>query len=134
MARITTEYKGDMLFESKVGEHRITIDVPESMGGKNRGLMPPQLFIISLGSCVGAFVAKYAEEHGLNTEGMRVDVDFDKADHPIRLTNIKVTVRIPNADCSDECRRNALLHVAEHCPVHETIEMVDAITFDIVSG
>ncbi len=134
MATITTEYKGDMLFESGAGRHRITIDVPESMGGKDRGLMPPQLFIISLGSCVGAFVAKYAEEHGMNTEGLSVDVDFEKTDHPTRLTNIKVRIKIPNADCSEECKREALLKVAEHCPVHETIETIDKIAFDIVSG
>jgi len=123
-----------MLFESQVGDHSILIDVPEKMGGKNRGLMPPQLFVISLGSCVGAFVAKYAEEHGFDTEGMTVDVDFDKTDHPIRLTNFRVTVRLPEADCSDECRREALLHVAKHCPVHETIETIEDIAFDIVSG
>ena len=133
MPTITTEYKGDMLFESKVNGHSITIDVPEGMGGKDRGIMPPQLFIVSLGSCVAAFVAKYAEGRGINTKGMTVDVDFEKAEHPTRLTNIKVKVKMPEADCSEACRREALLKVAEHCPVHETIETLNQVDFDIVS-
>ena len=57
MAKITTYYKGDMLFESKLGAHSVIIDVPAGMGGKDRGPTPPEIFIASLGSCVGAFVA-----------------------------------------------------------------------------
>jgi len=133
MPTITTEYKGDMLFESKVDGHSITIDVPEGMGGKDRGIMPPQLFIISLGSCVAAFVAKYAEQRGMNTEGMTANVDFEKKEHPTRLTDIKVVVNLPKADCSEKCRREALLKVAKHCPVHETIETLNRVDFDIVS-
>jgi uncharacterized OsmC-like protein len=134
MPTITTEYKGDMLFESMVGSHKVTTDVPESMGGKNRGLTPPQLFIISLGSCVGAFIAKYADQHSLNAAGMTVDVAFDKSEHPARLANIKVTVNLPETDCSEKCRQKALLKVAEHCPVHETIETIGKIDFNIVSA
>ena len=50
MAKITTYYKGDMLFESKLGTHSIIIDVPAGMGGTDRGPTPPELFIASLGS------------------------------------------------------------------------------------
>ena len=134
MPMITTEYKGDMLFETTVGKHRLTIDVPSNIGGKDRGPMPPQLFIASLGSCVGALVAEYCERHEVDTRDMAVDVDFDKTDHPSRLTNIKVTVRLPNADCSKQCRRDALRRVAEHCPVHETIETLQGVEFKIVGG
>lgn len=133
MTTITTRYKGEMLFETQVGRHTLTIDVPEQMGGKDRGPMPPQLFIASLGSCVGALVASYCERHGMDTRDMSVNVDFEKADHPARLKNIKVTVSLPHADCSEQCRRDALLRVAEHCPVHETIETLKDIEFDIIS-
>jgi len=40
MSRISTYYKGDCQFESVMGNHTITIDMPESMGGKDRGPMP----------------------------------------------------------------------------------------------
>ena len=47
MAKITTYYKGDMLFESKLGNHSVIIDVPAGMGGQDRGPTPPELFIAS---------------------------------------------------------------------------------------
>lgn len=59
MPTIETTYRGDMEFETVLGSHRLVIDAPASMGGKDRGPTPPELFVASLGSCVGAFVASY---------------------------------------------------------------------------
>jgi len=119
VGKITTVYKGDMLFESTLGNHKILIDVPAGWGGRDRGPTPPEVFIASLGSCVGALVANYCDKAGLNAEGLTVDVTFDKVDDPTRLTNIKVEINLPNADTKG--REKAILRVAEHCPVHETV-------------
>ena len=132
MAKITTAYKGDMLFETTIGEHKLTIDVPPDLGGRDRGPMPPQLFIASLGSCVAALIAEYCEGHELSAEGMTVDVEFEKAAKPTRLTNIRVVTKLPNADINGTHYDAALKRVAEHCPVHETIETIEDIDFDIV--
>lgn len=130
MAKITTYYKGDMLFESKLGAHSIIIDVPASMGGKDRGPTPPEIFVASLGSCVGAFVAQYCGRSGIDASDMTVDVTFDKMDNPTRLVNLKVRVDLPHGKCAD--RQAAIQRVAEHCPVHETIVTMQGIEFDIV--
>jgi len=119
MATITTYHKGDMLFESQIGNHGVIIDVPDSMGGSDRGPTPPQIFIASLGSCIGAFVANYCNNVGIDTTDLSVDVSFEKVEDPTRLTNVKVQVNVPNGDISG--REKALLRVAGHCPVHETI-------------
>lgn len=134
MATIKTEYKGDMLFETQIGEHRLKIDVPANMGGKDRGPMPPQLFIASLGSCVAALIVDYCNHHGTDASDMSVDVSFDKVENPTRLTNIKVHVELPHVDCDDARREKALHRVAELCPVHATIETVQDIEFEIVGG
>jgi uncharacterized OsmC-like protein len=130
MAKITTHYKGDMLFESQIGDHSILIDVPESMGGSDRGPMPPQLFVASLGSCIGAFVAQYCEKNGIDDEGMTVEITFDKAPDPTRLTDLKVTVRLPQGDCSK--RVKAIERVAAHCPVHSTIQTMKDLEIEIL--
>ncbi len=130
MAKITTYYKGNMLFESQIGKHTLTIDVPESMGGNDRGPMPPQVFVASLGSCIGAFVAQYCEHNGIDDTGMTVDITFDKAEDPTRLVNLKATVNLPQGEC--EKRVKAITRVAEHCPVHETIETMGAMEIKIL--
>jgi putative redox protein len=130
MSKISTTYLGDMLFESKIGEHSIKIDVPASMGGKDRGPMPPQLFIASLGSCVGALVVDYCNKVGINAEDMSVDVTFEKAPDPTRLTDISVQVNLPHGDCTK--RVPAIKRVAEHCPVHATISTIKGIDVEIL--
>ncbi|NLF01371.1 MAG: OsmC family protein [Anaerolineales bacterium] len=130
MGKITTTYKGDMLFESKMGNHSVLVDVPASMGGSNRAATPPELFIASLGSCVGAFVVQYCNQKGISTQDMSVDVTFDKADDPTRLVNLKVTVNLPCGECAP--RAKALLRVAQHCPVHETISTLEGIDIEII--
>ena len=130
MAKITTYYIGDMLFESKLGHHSILIDVPASMGGSDRGPTPPEIFVASLGSCVAAFVANYCHQAGVDARDLTVDVTFDKVDNPTRLVNMKVTVHLPYGECGN--REQALRRVAEHCPVHETIATLQDIEFEIV--
>jgi uncharacterized OsmC-like protein len=125
MAKITTHYKGDMLFGTKLGNHEILSDVPGDWGGKNRGPTPPEFFVASLGSCVAALVANYCEQSGLDTTDLSVDVSFDKVDDPTRLVNLQVQVNLPHADVKG--REKALLRVAEHCPVHETICRLDPV-------
>ena len=130
MGNISTYYNGGMLFETEMGNHRLVIDVPPAMGGSDRGATPPEVFIASLGSCVGAFVAQYCERSGIDASDMRIDVIFDKADDPSRLTNLKVKIILPHAECKQ--RKDALLRVAEHCPVHETISTLRGIDIEVV--
>jgi putative redox protein len=130
MATITTHYKGNMLFETQIGNHTLTIDVPAEMGGSDRGPQPPQLFIASLGSCIGAFVAQYAERAGIDASSMTVDINFEKAADPTRLVKLRAVVKLPNADCSK--RIDAMKKVAEHCPVHATIRTMEELEIDIL--
>jgi uncharacterized OsmC-like protein len=119
-----------MLFESRMGKHKVTIDVPADMGGDDRGPIPPQLFIASLGSCIGAFVAQYCEKNGINDEGMEVDITFDKAADPTRLVNLKAQVRLPKGECGK--RVKAIERVAEFCPVHSTIRTMENLEIEIL--
>jgi uncharacterized OsmC-like protein len=129
MPTVTTNYKGNMLFESTVGNHTLTIDVPATMGGSDRGPTPPEIFIASLGSCIGAFVAQYCEKNGVDDTGMTVDLSFDKAADPTRLVNLKATVKLPNGDCGK--RIKAIERVATHCPVHATISTMEGLALEI---
>ena len=129
MTTITTSYKGDMLFETIIGNHRLLTDVPASMGGQDRAPTPPELFVASLGTCVGALVAQYCGRSGVDASDMTVDVAFSKADQPTRLTDIQIAINMPNATCQD--REAAIRRVAEHCPVHETIVTLEAIRFTV---
>jgi uncharacterized OsmC-like protein len=130
MPTITTTYQGDMAFETMLGRHRLLIDVPAAMGGKDRAPTPPELFVASLGSCVAAFVASYCQRVGLDSRELTVEVSYDKAEEPTRLVGLTVTIRLPHAVCGD--RQEAIRRVARHCPVHETMATLAEVQFQIL--
>ncbi len=119
MPKITVKHMGDLKFETQIGNHKLIIDVPPEMGGKDRGPMPPQLFGTSLSSCIAVFATSYCNNAGIDTEGLSVSLSFDKLKDPTRLSNFKAQIKIPKGDVGK--REKAVIHAASHCPIHETI-------------
>lgn len=118
MAHIIVDYKGDMLFETKLGSHRIQIDVPLAMHGKGRGPTPPEFFFLSLASCIAAFVANYCSNAKIDTTDMSVVLEYEKMPEGC-FGNLIAKIKLPHADLKGH--EKAILKVAEHCPVHSTI-------------
>lgn len=129
MAVALTHYRGEMLFETEVGSQRIVTDVTPPMGGKGRAPTPPDLFVVSLGACVAAFVAHYCEQQGIDTRDLSVETAFEKTEKPTILTNFQVDVRLPHAECGD--RQAAVQRVADHCIIHETLQHLKEVQIRI---
>lgn len=119
MPEITVKHVGDMAFETHIGNHTLTIDLPPENNGKDRGPTPPQLFIASLSSCIAIFAASYCNNAGINSEGLSVTLSYDKLTKPSLLGNFKATITLPKGDVGN--KEKALIRAAEHCLIHETI-------------
>ncbi|OGL40795.1 MAG: hypothetical protein A3C43_00535 [Candidatus Schekmanbacteria bacterium RIFCSPHIGHO2_02_FULL_38_11] len=115
---MTISYKGGKKFVAPCRSHNIVIDQPLDNDGKDEGPTPPELFIASLGSCIGVYVLAYCKNAGIKTEGMAINVKWEKAKNPDRIGEIKVDIKLPE-DVGK--RKAALLKVAEHCLIHNTI-------------
>jgi ribosomal protein S12 methylthiotransferase accessory factor len=114
-------YIDGMKFEAKNRDHSVIIDQPQTNGGEDKGFTPPELFVDSLGSCIGVYVLGFCKNTGLNPDGMKITLDWEKAsDLPSRIQKISAKIELPNADPGP--RRAALLKVAESCLIHETIK------------
>jgi uncharacterized OsmC-like protein len=131
MTIITSIHKGEMLFETTIGRHTVINDVtpnPE-WGGKDRAPTPPDYLAASLSSCVAAYAVKYCSQSGINVEGLRVDIQFEKATNPTHLKDIKLNVYLPNADVGS--RLQAIKRACEHCTVSETIARMGQLEVNI---
>jgi uncharacterized OsmC-like protein len=114
MAKVSTHLRGDSLFEAQLGDHTLTTD-PSGTEGPS----PPEVLVASLGACVGVLVANYCKRTGIDTKGLSVDVEYNKASNPYRLADFRVDINLPHADVGS--RIGAITRVAEHCPVHQTM-------------
>ena len=129
VSTVTTRYKGDRLFETEAGDHRLQIDMAPSMGGHERAPTPTQMFAAGLGSCVAAFVVFYCERMQLDSRGIEVAVTFEHHASTDKITAIHVAIEVPRVDTS--LYEGALLGAAEHCPIKETIKSHTPITFSL---
>ena len=121
MSRIVrVEHKEGDLFEIDVRQHLLFTDQPVSDGGADAAPTPTELFVASLASCVGFYARRYLVRHDLPTAGLSVTATFAMAERPARVGEITIELAVPEGVPAD--RRSALLAVASHCTVHNTLE------------
>jgi len=130
MERTEVTYIDGKKFSAQNRKHAIVIDQPEASGGNDQGPTPPELFVDSLGSCIGVYVLAFCKNTGLNPNAMKIILDWEKAsDKPSRIKSINVKIELPNADVG--ARKAALLKVAESCMIHETIKHQPEIKLEL---
>ena len=133
MEHTEVKYIDGKKFSAQNRAHTVIIDQPKDGGGQDQGPTPPELFVDSLGSCVGVYVLAFCKNTGLNPDGMRIILDWEKAaDKPARIQKISAKIELPNADAG--ARSAALLKVAESCLIHETIRHQPEITIELAKG
>jgi uncharacterized OsmC-like protein len=123
---VAVTHLGDDRFDIAVRGHRLTVDQPLDAGGTDTAPTPTELFVASLAACVAFYARRYLRRHELPTEGLAVDATYETGTRPSRVTGITVTVTVP-AGVPDE-RRDALLAVASHCTVHNSLEEAPAVS------
>jgi uncharacterized OsmC-like protein len=125
-------YKGGKKFIATSRGRQIIIDLPVEQGGADGGMTPPETFVAALASCMGVYVLNYCKNVKINTSNMLLSVQWEKASNPARISRIKVEIRLPRM--LDSERREALVKVAEHCLVHNTIHTPPKVEVSLVSG
>ncbi len=127
-----THVTGDR-FEVQVRGHRLVVDQPVTAGGEDLGPTPTELFVASLGACVAFYAGRFLARHGLSTEELAVQCDFTMStDRPARVESI--TLEIVTGRPLPDNRRRALLAVAEHCTVHNSIRHAPDVRVELVEA
>lgn len=113
------EHLGGDRFAIDVRGHRLLVDQPADLGGEDSAPTPTELFVASLASCVAFYARRYLRRHDLDATGLAVEAGFVLATKPGRVTDIELRLTLPEGFPQD--RRAALLAVAGHCTVHNSI-------------
>ncbi|MFG2028721.1 OsmC family protein [Streptomyces sp. NPDC048825] len=121
--------EGDV-YSVNVRGHQLMVDQPTDAGGRDTAPTPTELFAASLATCVAFYAGRYLHRHGLQRSGLRVRTEFTMApDRPARVASVRVTVVPPPALSAQ--RHAALLAVASHCTVHNTLHQPPEITVEL---
>jgi len=110
--------------------HALLTDQPGAAGGADTAMTPVELFVASLSACVAFYAGRYLTRHGLSRNGLHVTAAFSTADdRPARVGDVRLTIRVPGD--MPPSREAALLAVASHCTVHNTLRQAPGITIGL---
>ena len=113
------EHRGGDKFDINVRGHVVRVDQPVKDRGEDTAPTPTELFIASLASCVAFYARRYLARHDLPTDGLAVEATFTMGSKPARVAGIAMRLIVPEGVPAD--RLDALLAVATHCTVHNTL-------------
>lgn len=129
---LTVAHVGGDRFAITVRGHTITVDQPVEAGGEDTAPTPTELFIAGLTSCVAFYARRYLTRHDLDPAGLQVSASFAMGGKPNRVTEIAIQIAPPIGLPDD--RYAALLAVASHCTVHNTLEQPPAVEITLAGS
>ena len=96
---IDISFEGNKKVNAVIDGFTIKTDQTVQSGGDNSAPTPFSLFLASLGTCAGIYVKGFCDQRGINTTGMRIEMDhlYDHTQKMIRkfIMNIHVPSDFP---------------------------------------
>lgn len=129
-SQVAVSYLGGESYAVSTRGHTLLTDQPVTAGGADAAMTPTELLVASLSSCVAFYAGRYLARHGLNRDGLHVTAAFTTAtDRPARIGTVRLVVRLPSD--VPPSRQAALLAVASHCTVHNTLRQAPDIAIEL---
>jgi putative redox protein len=72
-----SKWKGNLAFESMVGDHPVRTDAPVEFGGDNSGASPKRLMLASLAGCTGIDVASILKKMRVKIDELAITVEAE---------------------------------------------------------
>lgn len=102
------------------GNHRLTSDEPESLGGKDLGPTPYEYLLAALGNCTAITLRMYADRKELPLERAIVTLRHHReGEKDAQVSVIKRTISLVGELSTEDRKR--LMEIADRCPVHKTL-------------
>jgi uncharacterized OsmC-like protein len=128
--QVEVTYLGGESYAIATRGHALLTDQPSTAGGADTAMTPTELLVASLSSCVAFYAGRYLARHGLNRDGLHVTATFTTAtDRPARVGKVRLIIQLPGG--VPPSRQAALLAVASHCTVHNTLRQPPNIAIEL---
>jgi putative redox protein len=124
---VTETSAGGYTRQIAAGHHQLVADEPPP-GGDDTGPTPYDLLLAGLGACTSMTVRMYADRKRWPLGQVRVTLRHSRI-HAKDCADCETSIgHVDHIDCDveltgdlDDTQRQRLLHIAERCPVHQTL-------------
>jgi ribosomal protein S12 methylthiotransferase accessory factor len=98
----------------------IETDQPEHAGGGGSAPSPFDLFLASIGTCVGYYVLSFCQQRSISTEGLKLDLQTEQNQKTGLVGKINIEIRLPAA--FPKKYKEAVKRAAELCAVKKHLQ------------
>ena len=97
MVKCKMTYEGGMHTElvHEPSGARVCTDAPVDNHGKGESFSPTDLMCSAMAGCMATIMGIYAEEHGLNLQGLTIEVAKHMNAYPRRIARIETVITVP---------------------------------------
>lgn len=125
--KIEVSFPGNVKVEAKIGDFVVATDQPEKSGGDGSAPSPFDLFGCSIATCAGYFAVKFCRSRKIDTEGMKLTMDYAWDGELKRYPKMTLALQLPPG--FPEKYHGAILRAMDQCVVKKHI--LEAPEFDI---
>ncbi len=131
--KVSTSWKGAMVFEADVNGHPLLMDGPEEAGGQNKGPRPKPLMLASLAGCTGMDVISMLKKMRVQVEDFSIHVEGDLTDDiPKHYTKMHIVYEFSGKDLpQDKLQKAVDLSREKYCGVSYMYKQIMEMTYEI---
>jgi len=122
---------GGVASRVRVGNHELIFDQPAPVpGGEDQGPSPLDVMAFAVGACAHYYAAAFLFGRNLSTDGLRVEVEFDKVRDPApRIGRLSMRVVLPSSVPSQY--HQPIERAVRHCPAYGTLKHPPEVVLEI---
>ncbi len=131
--KVSTSWKGDMVFESDINGHRLTMDAPAEAGGNEKGPRPKPLMMASLAGCTGMDVISMLKKMRVQVDEFVIHIEGDVTDDiPKHYKKMHVVYEFAGNDLPmDKLQKAVEMSREKYCGVSYTYKQAMEVSYEI---
>ena len=121
---------GELKVDAEYRGLTIKTDQPKYAGGDGSASRPFDLFLASIGTCVGSYIAIFCKEREIPYKDIKVILTTERGEKSKPLSKVHMDIQLP-ADFPDKYK-DAVIRSVDQCAVKRAI--MDPPDFEIVTS
>ena len=115
---ITLEDKKKVI--AKFGNYKVITDQPVESGGEATAPTPFEMFLLSIGTCVGIFIKSFCDQRNIPSKDIKIIESFNYNPQTHLIGKIKLDIQLPPD--FPEKYKSAVISTANLCTVKKHLD------------
>jgi ribosomal protein S12 methylthiotransferase accessory factor len=123
---MSISFPGGVAVDATLRGHTVRTDQPQPLGD-DAAMSPFDLFLASIGTCMGFYALRFCQERGIPTDGLALTLDPVRDEDRKLVATLKIDLRLPPG--FPDKYLGAMRRAVDHCAVKR--HLLDPPAFEV---